>query len=64
MTTRRVYSCNLCASGIQDSEHGLGVKWTTNTKLAFVQLIDAESHLCNICLDAVYVSYPAMRHEP
>lgn len=51
MSTKRIYTCNLCGNETREGE-GVGVKWTSGTKFTFTVPSNAESHLCQRCVDA------------
>jgi hypothetical protein len=53
MTTTRTHTCNLCRRTVTETE-GVGLKWTghgTGELIQFTTPGQAESHLCNGCVE-------------
>jgi len=53
MSCKRRYTCDLCRDEIADAQGGIGLKWSVGNKIRHVYLPDAETHLCNRCLEAL-----------
>lgn len=52
MTTKRIYTCNLCRNETREGE-GVGVKWTSRAAFEFTVPANSENHLCQKCIDGV-----------
>jgi hypothetical protein len=62
MTTKRLFNCNICGGVIPSSEQGLGIKWTgASFGIELLSIGEAETHICNTCLDSMVKAYAEMR---
>jgi hypothetical protein len=52
MTTKRQYLCNLCHGTVIEGR-GVGLVWTAANEFDFTVPSNAETHICQPCLNAV-----------
>lgn len=62
MTTKRIYTCNLCREETRECE-GVGVKWTSHVTFEFTVPANAENHLCQKCIDGVCGAVSSLKKE-
>lgn len=53
MTIQRIYSCDLCHTGIDPAkENAVGVYWTGD-KMTFKPIREVEHHVCDKCSESI-----------
>lgn len=52
MTTRRTHTCELCRDGVVDGT-GVGIKFGMTHRIELTVPSNAETHLCQKCIDAL-----------
>lgn len=52
MTTTRTHKCNLCCLAVRDGT-GVGLRWEANNQIKFTTPGQAETHVCQACLDNI-----------
>jgi hypothetical protein len=63
MTTSRTHTCNLCR-GLVVGGTGVGLLWKTWKEISLTTPGNAETHVCQECLDALEAALGALReHE-
>jgi hypothetical protein len=63
MTTKRNHTCNLCHCMVIDGT-GVGLVWTAGSSFDFTTPGQAETHICQSCLNALIVANDKMLKAP
>ena len=60
MTCQKRYTCNLCRDEIHELTEGIGIRWNSGNHISNVILPDAETHLCNRCIEGLSDMFAAI----
>lgn len=61
MTTRRSHTCNLCHGNVANEAMGVGMLWETGNAIKFTTPGQAETHICQTCIEGLETALYDMR---